>query len=163
MIQTEYSFIYHSQSFKINTLTKNPYITKLKYITFQNIVGKGENDGYQHFHLFLSCFYSFKREIHWCSLQMLPLLPCQKILLSDFELTLSQTTNLRVSQIERVCRRQFQGWWKWLKVFQMDRKHCGKRRNCSLRAISPFPTVFSSLVLQTRKNKGLFGKWWKSK
>ena len=22
-------------------------------------------------------------------------------------------------------------------------KHCGKRRNCSLRAISPFPTVFS--------------------
>ena len=28
-----------------------------------------------------------------------------------------------------------------------NRKHCGKRRNCSLRAISPFPTVFS---------KGLF-------
>ena len=25
----------------------------------------------------------------------------------------------------------------------MDRKHCGKWRNCSLRAISPFPTVFS--------------------
>ena len=29
----------------------------------------------------------------------------------------------------------------------MDRKHCGKRRNCLLRAISPFPIVFS---------KGLF-------
>ena len=29
----------------------------------------------------------------------------------------------------------------------MGRKHCGKRRNCLLRAISPFPTVFS---------KGLF-------
>ena len=29
----------------------------------------------------------------------------------------------------------------------MGRKHCGKRRNCSSRAISPFPTVFS---------KGLF-------
>ena len=25
------------------------------------------------------------------------------------------------------------------------RKHCGKRRNCSLRAISPFPTMFSTL------------------
>ena len=25
----------------------------------------------------------------------------------------------------------------------MGRKHCGKRRNCSLRAISPFSTVFS--------------------
>ena len=34
----------------------------------------------------------------------------------------------------------------------------GKRRNCSLQAISPFPTVFSRLVLQTRKNQGLFGK-----
>ena len=29
------------------------------------------------------------------------------------------------------------------KVFQMGRKHSGKRRNCSLRAISSFPTVFS--------------------
>ena len=25
----------------------------------------------------------------------------------------------------------------------MDRKHRGKRTNCSLRAISPFPTVFT--------------------
>ena len=29
------------------------------------------------------------------------------------------------------------------KVLQAGRKHCGKRRNCSLRAIAPFPTVFS--------------------
>ena len=36
---------------------------------------------------------------------------------------------------------------KWQKVIQMGRKHCGERRNCSLRTISPFPTVFS---------KGLF-------
>ena len=28
----------------------------------------------------------------------------------------------------------------------MDRKDCGKRRNCSLRAISPFPTVFSKAL-----------------
>ena len=27
--------------------------------------------------------------------------------------------------------------------YQTGRKHCGKMRNCSLRAISPFPTVFS--------------------
>ena len=40
----------------------------------------------------------------------------------------------------------------------MGRKHCGKRRNCSLRAVSPFPSVFKRL-LQTRKNQGLFGKW----
>ena len=27
---------------------------------------------------------------------------------------------------------------------EVFRKHCGKRRNCLLRAISPFPTVFST-------------------
>ena len=48
---------------------------------------------------------------------------------------------------ERVRRRQFQICRKWQKVIQTSRKHCGKRRTCSLRAISPFPTVFS---------KGLF-------
>ena len=62
-------------------------------------------------------------------------------------LTSYQTTNFRLFQTERVCRWQFQIWRKWQKVIQMGRKHCGKRRNCSLRAISPFPTVFS---------KGLF-------
>ena len=31
-----------------------------------------------------------------------------------------------------------------LSAVQVFRKHCGKRRNCSLRAISPFPTVFST-------------------
>ena len=29
------------------------------------------------------------------------------------------------------------------RVIQMGRKQCEKRKNCSLRAISPFPTVFS--------------------
>ena len=37
-------------------------------------------------------------------------------------------------------------------------ENTGKRRNCSLRAISPFPTMISRLVLQTRENQGLFGK-----
>ena len=40
----------------------------------------------------------------------------------------------------------------------MGRKHRGKRRNCSSQTISPFPTVLERLVLQTRKNQGLFGK-----
>ena len=41
----------------------------------------------------------------------------------------------------------------------MGRKHCGKRRNCSLRAISPFPTVFSKdLHCRHVKIQGLFGK-----
>ena len=32
------------------------------------------------------------------------------------------------------------------------------RRKCSLRAISPFPSVFKRLVLHTCKNQGLFRK-----
>ena len=31
-------------------------------------------------------------------------------------------------------------------VISLSRKHCEKRRNCSLRAISPFPTMFSKAV-----------------
>ena len=73
-------------------------------------------------------------------------------------LTLSDTTKYGLFQSERVPRRQFQIWWKWQKVLQTGRKHCGKRINCSLQAIYPFPSVFERLVLQTRKNQGLFGK-----
>ena len=58
-------------------------------------------------------------------------------------LTLSQTTNFRLIQIERVCRRQFQFYWKWQEALQTGRKNYGKRRNCSLWAISSFATVFS--------------------
>ena len=37
----------------------------------------------------------------------------------------------------------------------MGRKHRGKRRNCSLRAISPFPTVFSKDLYCRHKKPGL--------
>ena len=41
------------------------------------------------------------------------------------------------------------------KFFKQVEKHCGKRRNCSLRAISPFsPQCFQ----KTCTNQGLFGK-----
>ena len=63
--------------------------------------------------------------------------------LTDHCLHHYQMTNFRLFQTERVCRRQFQIWQKWQKVIKTGRKHCRKRRNCSLRAISPFPTVFS--------------------
>ena len=74
-------------------------------------------------------------------------------------LTLSQTTNFRPFQTERGSRRQFQIWWKWKKVIEMGGKHCGKRRNCSLRAISPFPTVFSKeLYCRHVKTRACLGK-----
>ena len=71
----------------------------------------------------------------------------QSIKIQSWVLTHYQTTNFRLFQTERVCRRQFQIWPKWQKVIQMGRKHCRKRINCSLQAISPLSTVFS---------KGLF-------
>ena len=37
-------------------------------------------------------------------------------------------------------------WTNGDKIVCLSRKHCGKRRNCSPRAISPFPTMFSKAV-----------------
>ena len=74
-------------------------------------------------------------------------------------LTHYQTTNFRLFRIERLCRRQFQIWRKWEKVIQTGRKHCGKRRNCSLRAISPFPSVFKRLVSQGFSKGVIVWEW----
>ena len=37
-------------------------------------------------------------------------------------------------------------WTNGDTIFRLSRKHCGKRRNCSLRAISCFPTMCSIAV-----------------
>ena len=67
--------------------------------------------------------------------------------------------NFVLFQTERVCRWQFHIWKKWQKVLQMNRKHCGKRRNCSLRAISSFPTVFlKDLYCWHEKTRVCLGK-----
>ena len=50
--------------------------------------------------------------------------------------------NFRLFQAERVCRRQFSIRWKWHKLLLQARKHYGKRRNSSLRAIPLFPQCF---------------------
>ena len=73
-------------------------------------------------------------------------------------LTHYQTTNFRLFQTEKVCRRQFQISWKWQRVIQTGRKHCGKRRNCSLRLISPFPSVFSKTCFPGA-SKGVVWEW----
>ena len=59
-----------------------------------------------------------------------------------------QNDEFRLFQTERVCRRQFQIRQK---VHQTGRKHCGKRSNFSLRAISSFSAIFFKRpLLQTR-------------
>ena len=45
------------------------------------------------------------------------------------------------------------------KLSKQVEKHCGKRRNCSLRAISPFPAVFSKgLYCRHVKPRACLGK-----
>ena len=75
------------------------------------------------------------------------------------DLTLSQTKNSRFFQTERICI-PFQIKSKWQNVFPMGRKQCGKRRNCSLPATSPFPTLFSKKLYckNVKKKQGLFSK-----
>ena len=85
----------------------------------------------------------------------------QPLTIVVFGLTLSQTTNFRLLQTKSVCRQQFQIWWKWQKVLQMSRKQCGKGRNCSSRASSPFPTVFSKdMYCRHVKTRVCWGKGW---
>ena len=58
-------------------------------------------------------------------------------------LTLSQTTNFRIFQTERVCTKDN---FRVDENGRKDRKHCGKRGNFSSQVISPFPTVFSKAL-----------------
>ena len=69
-------------------------------------------------------------------------------------LTLSQTTDFGLFQIQSVCRQQFQILRKSQKFLQTGRKHCEKRRNCNF---SFFHSVFKRLV-HTRKKPCLFRK-----
>ena len=74
-------------------------------------------------------------------------------------LTHYQATNFRLFETERVRRPQLQIWRIWQKVTQMDRKHCGKRRNCFLRAISPFPTVFQKACFPGASKGVIVWEW----
>ena len=59
------------------------------------------------------------------------------------DLTLSQTTTCRLAKLKELAGDNFKVDKNGRKFSKYDRKHRGKRRNCLLRAISPFPTVFS--------------------
>ena len=47
---------------------------------------------------------------------------------------------------------------KWGNFFQGGRKRCGKRRNCSLRAISPFPAEFKKNLVRQAQTSGMCEK-----
>ena len=67
--------------------------------------------------------------------------------------------NFRLFQSNRVSKWHCWIWWRWQKVLKMGKKHRGKRRNCSLWAISPFPTVLSKdLYCRHVKTRACLGK-----
>ena len=73
-----------------------------------------------------------------------------------YYLTLSQMTNFRLFQTERLCNFKFD---KNGGDFHEMVENSGKRRNCSLGAIYPFPTVFSKdLYCKHVKTRAWFGK-----
>ena len=111
----------------------------------------------QHFLFFhQNCFLPF---LYYNDLSLIKLRNGQHLVFLCPHLILSQTTNFRCFKTERVCRWQLHIWWKWQKVFETGKKHDGKRRNCSLRAISPFPTVFSKyLYCRHIKTRACLGK-----
>ena len=86
----------------------------LKKKVLENIVGKGGNAGKQHFLLFPTMFSTYpKTNYNFLVTFMLSStnafkLYWSKVLLFGKELTISQTTNFRLIQTERVCRQQFQ-------------------------------------------------------
>ena len=84
-----------------------------------------------------------------------------KLLISP-NITHYQMTNFRLFQTESICRQQFHIRLKWEKAIQTGRKHCGKRRNCSLRAISPCPTVFSKGLFPRASKGTIVWEWVKA-
>ena len=77
----------------------------------------------------------------------------------SFTQKVSQTQMLDSPKLKELADDNFKFDENGRKSIQMGGKHCGKRRNCSLRAISPFPTMFSK-VLYCRhvKTKACLGK-----
>ena len=68
----------------------------------------------------------------------------------------------RLVQIETNCRRHFKGHLQRKMSAMLGRKHCEKRRNCLLQAISPFLTMFTTAIyLQCVKtNHGPLKVYW---
>ena len=73
-------------------------------------------------------------------------------------LTLSQTTNFRPFRTERVCRWQFKFVENWRQFFIWIKTLWEEEKLLVMSNFSFSHSVFKRLVLQTRKNQGLFGK-----
>ena len=74
---------------------------------------------------------------------------CQRTILAHDSVNcfpITRRQNYRLIQIETNCRQHFKVHLKWKISTIQGRKHCEKRRNCLLQAISPFLTMFSTAI-----------------
>ena len=77
-----------------------------------------------------------------------------------FHLTHYQMTNFRLFPTERVCRQQFQIWWKWQKVIQMGRKHCGEKGEIArYEQFLIFPRCFQKACLPGASKGVIVWEW----
>ena len=64
-----------------------------------------------------------------------------------------------LSKLKELADNNFKFDENWQEVLERGRKHCWKRSNCSLGAISPFPTVFSKYLYSRHlKARACLGK-----
>ena len=134
-------------------------------MALENIVRNGEIDCNKQFLLFSQCFLPymaliFHFKMHFeMSYVICFSLDQSKILSSGNGLTLSQTTNFRHFQTERLCRRQFLNLMKMAESSPSGQKTLWEKEKLLVTSNFSFShSVFKRLVLQTRKNQGLFGK-----
>ena len=110
----------------------------------------------------LPCFLSCQRQ----KLTMFSILSKTKIYHvfypvkdKNLPLTLFQTTNTRLIQTQRVCRRIFQNFMKMTENSKNGWKTLWEKEKLLVRSNFSFShSVFKRPVLPTRKNQGLFGK-----
>ena len=117
----------------------------------ENIVGKGEiawtsNFSFTH-NVFKRLLSQTCQKVSLCGKGLNQNPSWKWIMIMCNCLTHYQTTNFRLFQNERVWDNNFKFDKNGRKLSKKVENTVGKRRNCSLRAISPFSTVFS---------KGLF-------
>ena len=129
--------------YAFNPLPNNPGFNNTWKKAFENIVGKGANT------LVTEILSIFQQRFLLFHEKILPFRP---------SLTLWQATNFRLFQTERVSRWQLEIWQKWQKVLLMGTKRRGDKEKLLVMSNFSFShCVFKRLVLQTRKNQGLFG------
>ena len=80
------------------------------------------------------------------------------MLQTDRFLTLSKTTNFRLFQTERVCKRQFKFDENGRKLSKRVENTGGRKILLDMSNFSFSHSVLKRLVQQTSKNKGLFKK-----